>query len=220
MLPPIFLCSPSTEQSHVIAKLINKYQPNRLITGIIMPNEAFPKKIKLINTLLPANSLHLAAIDGTLIPTGAASTKFYLERNDVILGNITLTQNALKVFDKPWLLDKADAIGVPIPTTWGNINSISIYPVFYKQRFEKGGGVRGIAYTQKEIPKAHYSDLIFQELIISSGTYGVSFLAESGKILCSHSHFERESIPKSGGSAVIIENFSEKKLLNHTKILL
>jgi len=220
MLPPIFLCSPSAEQSHVIAKLINKYQPNRLITGVTMPNEAFPKKTKLINTLLPANSLHLTPIDGTLIPTGATSTKFFLEKNDIALGKIILTKNALKVFDKPWLLDKADSIGIPIPTTWQNINSISTYPIFYKQRFEKGGGVRGIAYTQKEIPKTHYSELIFQELIMSKGTYGVCFLAKNGEVLCSHSHFERESIPKSGGSAVIIENFSDKKLLNHTKRLL
>jgi len=47
----------------------------------------------------------------------------------------------------------------------------------------------------------------------------VGFIARDGNILCSFTHFEKESIPKAGGSAVIIEKCEEQKLVEYTRLI-
>lgn len=159
-------------------------------------------------------------IKGIHIPTGAASTEKMLINGDITLGKVTMTRSAQRVFNKPWLLQQAQIASINIPQTWHSIDEITSYPIFYKQKYEKGGGERGIAHKQQEIPKKEIDSLIFQELILSQGTYGVSFIAKNGKLLTSHTHFEKESLPKDGGSAVIIESIKDERLTNHTKKLL
>jgi hypothetical protein len=159
-------------------------------------------------------------LEGTHIPTGATSTEKMLIKGDVTLGNITMTTLSQRVFDKNWLLQQAQIAGIRVPQTWQCIDEITEYPIFYKQKHEKGGGERGIALNQQEIPKAEIDSLIFQELILSKGTYGVGFLAEKGKMLTFHAHFETESLPKEGGSAVIIKAIDDKRLIDYTKKLL
>jgi len=70
------------------------------------------------------------------------------------------------------------------------------------------------------VPVLGRESLIFQEFIESQGTYGVCFLADQGRLFATNTHFERESIPKEGGSAVIIERFNDDRLLRHTKRLI
>lgn len=154
------------------------------------------------------------------IPTGASSTEKMLINGDVVLGNIIMTTASLQVFDKNLLLKKALLISVAVPKTWQCIDDISSYPIFYKQKYEKGGGERGIALSRKDIPTNAVESLIFQELISSEGTYGVSFLAKEGCLLASLSHFESESLPQDGGSAVIIESCKDKRLIDDTKRLI
>ncbi len=220
MRTSIYLFSPSLDQAYVIAKFLKKYQPNCYIIGVEMPSENTNKNLKYIDELTSVSCLNISTLKGVLIPTGAISTEFLLDKGDIFLNKLILTQRALKVFNKIFLLSNAKKAGIPIPKTWVDINDIEDYPVFYKQHHEKGGGTRGIAHSKGDIPKKFKDELIFQELIVSKGTYGVSFLAMRGKILCHHMHFERESFPESGGSAVIIENFFDKMLLNHSTKLI
>lgn len=199
-----FLHSASLEQSIVIKKIINKYLPEcEVVSQVIEENYEHDKNLEYIH-----------------IPTGAASTEKLLQYRDITLGEITLASSSLRVFNKNWLLEQCLKSGGKVPTTWLQVGKITSYPIFYKQRYEQGGGERGVAFSPQDIPKKSLKSLIFQELIVSDGTYGVSFLADKGRLLVSHSHFESESLPKNGGSAVIIECFDDKRLFRHTEKLI
>ena len=155
-----------------------------------------------------------------IIPTGAISTRKILSRVNVRLGKIVATKENLQVFDKKRFLEKAEKGGVSIPKTWACLDDIasSEYPIFYKQGEEKGGGVRGVAYKKEDIPMN--DNLIYQKYIDSPGTYGVGFLADKGEMITFLAHYERESWPKNGGSAVIIEKCNDKRLYEKTKKLI
>lgn len=131
---------------------------------------------------------------------------------------IQFTQSNLIVFDKPKMLDIAKELNVPIPNTFYRIDEIDKFPVFYKENFENGGGVRGVAHIVDEIPTAKH--LIYQEHINTPSTYGVGFLAKDGEILTCTLHKEIISYPIEGGSSVVIEKFEDKRLIDYTKIML
>jgi hypothetical protein len=127
-------------------------------------------------SVFPLREVDLFDTDGCLIPTGAASTKYLLERQDVYLGQVALTQSAIRVYDKFWMLKQVEQIGIPSPVTWHELEEVSMVPFFYKQCYETGGGIRGIARRKSDVPRSDLKSLMFQELIESRGTYGVSFL--------------------------------------------
>ena len=208
--------SPVNDQSLVIAALLRKYFPNSHVIGVCLRSNTKPIGRKYYHKILTVDDIEPTQVTGVEIPTGAFATKYLLERGNVSLGSVVLTQPMLQVFDKHWLVTQAKNAGLLIPETWQTLKDVKTFPFFYKQLYEQGGGVRGIALRREDVPKEEKGNLIFQELIKSSGTYGVSFLAAQGKVLVTHSHFERESIPKVGGSAVFIEQFEDARLFDHT----
>lgn len=217
-----YLFSPGSEQGYFLATLIKKYLPTAVIGGLLTSEEAVPVKDKpdTVDSITTIRRLDELTPGLPVIPTGAISTQFCLEQGDIQLGEVTHAAANLRVFDKPWLLAQAMHCGVPIPETWDSVEKISAFPLFYKQRYEQGGGVRGIALQASQIPQENQGQLIFQELISGEGTYGVGFLAHEGQLSCQHTHFERESAPRSGGSAVIIETFCDNRLVAYTKQLI
>jgi hypothetical protein len=212
--------SPKMDQSLLIARLLHKYFPCSIIIGILLHGEIGIGRGGCYSRIITAAEKDIMPTDGLQIPTCAVATKNMLEQGDVTLGSITMTQAALRVFDKPWMIDKAAKAGVPVPKTWQHAEEVAIYPIFYKERYEKGCDRRGIAYKSQDVPSQGRENLIFQELIDSQGTYGVGFLADKGCLLTTHTHFERESHPKEGGSAVIIERFDDDRLLEYTRLLI
>jgi hypothetical protein len=227
--------SPFLDQACALAKFLCAFRPGAIVWGALMPEEEhnllsirkylirkyFSKILKL------EDALKLDINNYVHVPTGAISTKYFLENfGDIKLGQITLTRKALQVFDKMWLINIAKSIGIPVPETWENLESVQKYPVFYKKRFETGGGKRGIILTEKDAKlkfdsiKTNGDIYIYQEFIKSRGTYGVAFIADQGKILANFVYFERESFPPMGGSAVIIEKFQDKKLVEYSKKLI
>lgn len=220
-LTSLHLCSPSSEMAYVIAKFIHKYRPWIEIVGVYMPDEYKGRRLSGIKKYIYSDSIINQVVDSALVPTGAVSTKYFLENwKKVRVGDITLNENALQVYDKPRFLLKSEKVGVPIPKTWATSESVPMYPVFYKQKFERGGGIRGIAFSCDQIPKSERRQLIFQEIINGEGTYGVAFLANNGKLLAVHTHFESISFPKEGGSAVVIENYNDYKLIDYVSRLI
>lgn len=155
-----------------------------------------------------------------LLPTGIISTRIVLEEATLARQGVIMDKTALAVCHKPWLLEQAAKAGVPVPLTWKNPDEISHFPVFYKEEYEAGGGVRGIARNRNELPKLDNTSLIFQEFIESQGTYGVAFFADKGKILTASCHFEQYSLPASGGSAVYLREYINPRLLHHAETLL
>jgi hypothetical protein len=219
MVLDYFIHSPMEDQSLAISGLLRKYFPNVDIVGVIMDGEVFRGSGGCYSRIITAAENDILEPEGVQIPSAAISTKNMLEQGDVTLGSITMTQAALRVFDKPWMIAKAAEAGVPVPETWQRAEKLATYPLFYKPRYEHGSGMRGIARTSQEVPKQWGDNLIFQELIDTPGTYGVGFLASKGRLLTTYTHFERESIPKEGGSAVIIERFEDERLLEYTRLL-
>ncbi|MDV3350378.1 hypothetical protein D0962_27980 [Leptolyngbyaceae cyanobacterium CCMR0082] len=208
--------SPVNDQSLVIVAFLRKYFPTSYIIGVFLQDNTKLIGKRYYDEIIDIEEVESAKIDGIKIPSGALATKYLLEKGDVTLGSIILKQPMLKVFSKSWMLSKAIQAGIVIPETWYTLEEISRYPLFYKQRYEQGGGVRGVAFKENNIPKNRRESLLFQELVNSSGTYGVSFLADKGELLITHTHFERESIPKVGGSAIYIECFKDERLLRYT----
>lgn len=215
----IYIFNPGLDQALAIARLLRRYYEGNIIGVTLLDKEFYPCS-RLYDSIIPASWVNLNAPDIRLIPTGALSTRYLLElRGDITLGQITLKRSALRVYDKLWIIRHAQRIGIPVPITWSQSEEIPGYPVFYKPAFEKGGGNRGIAYKAGDLPK-NKNGLIFQEVIQGKGTYGVAFLAEQGKLLAYEAHYEVESYPKPGGSAIIIERFYDQRLIEYSQRLL
>lgn len=206
----IYLCSPGSDQSQTLARLLRQYTQHRIV-GVLFEDETrFISRN--IDEFVSYRDLDNLPGDGLILPTGARSTQFMLERGDVTCGSVVLTRDALRVFDKPWIIALAAACRVPTPITWLRVEDIGDYPAFFKELRERGGGRRGIARQPAEIPASGRDELIYQEYIDSPGTYGVGFIARRGEILTSHAHFEAISIPPSGGSAVALRSIADPRL--------
>ncbi len=218
--------SPLLDQSYALASLIRRYEPVARVSGLYLPDEVqlapgrWPSRLyDALGTL--GMEMESAAATGAArcIPTGSRSTMRLLESGDVTLGEITLTRESARAADKPWMLEQAAGAGVPVPHTWRCREDVSEYPVFYKPRHDTFARVRGIAEDPGALPPAEEEEeeeLLFQEYIASPGTYGVGFLADGGVLRAIAVHFERESLPRSGGSAVVIEAFEDGRLVEHT----
>ncbi len=209
--------SPALDQSHTIARLLKRVDPALRLTGMIMPGEGRPFRRAPFDRIEPFSELEIAG-SSRVVPTGARSTAFMLQRGDIALGCITMRREALRFYDKRWSIEAAAAAGVPVPKTWFKSDEISVFPVFFKSK-EEGGGTRGIANRREEFPRFS-DDLIFQEFISAPGTYGVSFIATEGVAQALHIHHEVESYPEIGGSAVVIERKADDRLLRYAESLL
>jgi hypothetical protein len=215
-----FIFSPAGSQAITIARLLRHYLPEVTVVGVTLAGEAGISRSEIYHSVIPTSQFDHEKANGVVIPTGAKSTRFLLEQGDVSIGLAVLRQLALQVYDKQWIIAKATRAGIPTPATWENLADVTEYPLFYKERYEQGGGRRGIARSSADVPVDVQDDLIFQEVVTGRGTYGVGFLAEQGRLLASCTHFERESVPPAGGSAVIIETCRDLRPLQYTQQLI
>ncbi len=221
-----YLFSPLLDQSYAIAGFLHKYKPDVEIVGVEFNKKDINRHHSFLNRILLVEELavFLEAEKTTLrlIPTGAISTKYCLEYfGKVNLGDITLTKEALQVYNKVLFLSQAEDAGVPVPRTWTTPEDIVSYPVFVKAAYEGGGSFRGIAQNRKQLPPSPgLGRYLFQEVITGHGTYGVAFLADRGNMLTAHTHLEASSFPKAGGSAILIERFSTDSLIDYTARLI
>ena len=211
----IYLCSPGSDQSQALARLLKRYTSHRIIGVLFADETRFTSRH--IEKFISCRELDNLPGDAWILPTGAKSTQFLLEKGDVTCGSVVLSREALRVFDKPWMLAQATACQVPVPVTWLQSGEIVDYPVFFKEKYEQGGGRRGIARQPTELPASGQDGLIYQEYIDSPGTYGVGFIARQGQMLTSHVHFEAISIPPSGGSAVVLHSITDSRLSEYTQ---
>jgi len=210
----ILIFEPNSNQALSLSKYIKRYS-DFYIVGCLEKEVRFNREnydeIIVINFLNVNMAEYLY-----VLPMGAKSsytvTDKYKELN--YCNNIKFNMNNLIVFDKPKILSIVDALGVPIPKTFYKIEEIDIFPIFYKEDFENGGGVRGVANVLDDIPTKR--SLLFQEYIATPSTYGVGFLAKDGIILTHTIYKEVISYPVSGGSAVVIEPYDDKRLLKYT----
>ncbi|MDE9517149.1 hypothetical protein KKJ17_05135 [Xenorhabdus bovienii] len=211
----IYIDNPNSDQSIAIAKLIKKNSNIKTI-GISEKKNNIKYFDKIISKSDFDFSSEINNTENYYLPTTAKETEYFLKKGHIVLKNIELKNNSLFCFNKIEFLKKTNLINIPTPKTYSDINEILSFPIFYKEKFERGGGVRGVALKYSDIPHKYKNDLIYQEYIEEEGTYGVAFIARNGKLLTYHCHFEKDSFPKVGGSAVYIENFFHPNLLKYT----
>ncbi|MGM0767023.1 MAG: hypothetical protein ACQEV6_03235 [Pseudomonadota bacterium] len=157
-----------------------------------------------------------------LVPFGAPSTEKLLRSGPVHVGEIKMMPSALQVYDKLGFVSRCEKNNIPVPKTTTKAENFQAndYPIFYKQKWEKGGGIRGLAWQPSDLPAGELHNLILQEYIESEGTFGVAFIAEYGELKVSFSHHELVSNPSAGGSAVVVRKFQDDRLLELTKAIL
>jgi len=213
-----YILQPHLDQSISLARLIRKGTPTRKVVAMTCRGEGgFPaSEYDAVQEIVDYRDIPEGIF---VIPTGAASTEALLAVRDVVVGDVVLKRNALAAYDKRAFLALCEDCLLPIPRTYSSIKRVpkSAYPIFYKEAHEQGGGMRGVARSGEDVPTHREGSLIFQEYIDTPGTYGVGFLAKEGDLLVSFSHFERESYPITGGSAVLVEKLDDPALLDLTK---
>ena len=217
----LYFLQPSSDQAVGTAKLLNEANYGEVI-AVLLKGEKLPKVLKKYYTdicIVNDYSVLLEEHRKIVVPFGAQSTEKALSFTDIKLNQVVMKRSALDVYDKELFLRFCHINDFPIPHTFENELEIKEedFPVFYKQKYEKGGGVRGIAYSYDELPKTDKESLIYQEYIDSKGTYGVAFIANNGLLETQFTHFESESFPESGGSAIKIEAYASERLEELTR---
>lgn len=212
-----YILQPSLDQSVSLARLIKKTTQSSRVVALRTKGEGRVPSAEY-DDVQQIDDYRDVPVGLRVVPTGATSTEALLAIRDVALGEITLDRNALLAYDKNAFLALCRDSNLPIPITYSSLREVpvSAYPVFYKESHEQGGGARGIGRTVDDVPAHEDGALIFQEYIDTPGTYGVGFLAKDGALLASFSHFERESFPATGGSAVLIERVDDPVLIDMT----
>lgn len=218
----LYFLQPASDQAISVAAVLQNFS-DITINAVILENEKQPAFLdKIYNSLVIVKNYQDLPLNSIVVPFGAQSTEEKLKVSDVQLASITMTQAALKVYEKPSFLKFCEEHRLPTPKTYISEEEIpsTAYPVFFKQKYEQGGGVRGIANTNKELPEEYKENLIYQEFINTPGTYGVGFIAEKGLSVASFCHFEELSYPISGGSAIVIRKNYNKRLVELTEIFI
>lgn len=210
----IYIASPDTEQGLALARLLGAAGDLRL-RGALLPGESSRRTPLTCVDMAEA----LADPAGQVLPTGIRSTSHVLDRGPADLGVTTFSGDSLRTGDKAMMLELVKTVGVPIPRTWTDREVVpdSVERVFYKESHEQGGGRRGVLEAGSDLGNGQ--NLIFQEYVDSSGTYGVAFIAHQGTVLEHQAHFERFSSPWTGGSAVLIEAIDDPQLLHFTEAI-
>ncbi len=212
-----YVLQPQLDQSISLSRLLKRSSPSCRVVALVCSGEGRVPESEYDE--VKSIQCYRDVPEGLrVIPTGAASTEALLEFRDVIIGDVVLKRSALAAYDKKRFLSLCETTGLPVPKTFYSIKDVpnEFYPLFYKQAHEQGGGKRGVAYAAEHVPEHDEGALIFQEYIDTPGTYGVGFLATDGELLVSFAHFERESYPEAGGSAVLIERVDDPVLIDMT----
>lgn len=217
----ILIFEPNSNQAISIVKFIKKYS-DFYIVGCIEKKIIFDNPFQTYyDNIIVSNFLEVDINSyDYVLPMGADSSLRIISKYKTLsyCNNIYFSSDNLIVFNKPNMLTLVDNLDIPIPTTYYKKKYIIKYPVFYKEDFERGGGVRGIAHNKNDVPNKNR--LIYQTYIDTPSTYGFGFLAINGKVLTYTVHKEVISYPESGGSSVVIEQFYDKKIVDYSKKIL
>lgn len=206
-----YFLQPLADQAITIARLLKETKSNVALIAVPLHYEGGYYLRRIYDGHIAVSGYGEIPHGVYVIPCGARSTEALLRRGDIRLYNIVMSRHVLKVFDKSWFVNFCEQYGLPVPKTFHNLRDIPVdaFSVFYKQKYEIGGRIRGVCSSMKDLRRNDIKNLLIQEYIDTHGTYGVGFLAFEGKLVAFHVHFESESLPKAGGSGVIVESMEK-----------
>jgi hypothetical protein len=218
---PVYrIFSPGLDQAMFLATLLKRHSPGSRRVGVRMPGEMSPLSARLYDEVIPLEGFDPSDSTAIEVPSGGQSTRMFLEQGGLSLGEVVMSPDSLRFFDKEWSIAQAEMAGIATPSTSQDAEAIGRFPVFFKPAFEGGEAARGLARDTSQIPRVARGKLIFQEFIDSPGTYGVGFVASGGEMLVHFVHYEVESQPRTGGSAILLERFEDQRLIDQTRVLL
>jgi hypothetical protein len=212
---PIVILSPGLSQSFAIADLLRRHVPGVCLLGYPLPGERGGPR-RPFDRYVTAEEAEPAIASGTAIMTGSGASEHVVKGHDrVRLGEIEFERRNLWFYDKVATLQRAEALGIPVPLTWTSYDDIAnrAEPIFFKPAREGTGGPRKRAPSPKAIPSfARSGHYLFQEVVEGPSVIGFGFLADRGKVLASSLHHELLSTPVHGGSAVAVEAYESSRV--------
>lgn len=204
----ITILSPGLPQSLAIADILLRGDPGLRALGYPLPGERHHRRPPFLRYVAPEEG-EAACRNGTAVITGSTSTRHVLARRPSIrLGQVDFERRNLCFYDKPATLRRAGELGIPVPRTWACVEEAAGYrgPVFYKPSQEGTDGPRRRVRSLRDLPPvARNGGYLLQELIPGRSVVGFAFLADRGRVIASRLHHEVFSIPRDGGSAVMVE---------------
>lgn len=217
----MLILSPLSDQALAVAGYLRKYD-GYIVHGGFMPGERMRNHKYYEKLFYVQNERSVEGYD-CVLPTGARSTHWMITHFGTFRVNgVDYSKANLRCFRKYTFLSHVKNLGVPVPQTYEEPEVIDVpYPIFYKPKFERGGGPRGVVWSVRELEKLeHKEGLIYQEYITGSRTYGMGFIAQGGRTITSFQHEELLSFPILGGSAVYIRVFHDERIKAYTERIL
>ncbi|HOG20850.1 MAG TPA: hypothetical protein PKW37_10465 [Salinivirgaceae bacterium] len=217
----VLIITPQSDQALAVARYIKKYDKNCVLHGGLMPYES-SHDLYHYDKIVKITDKNIFRYYDIVLPTGAISTHWMATQvGSFKVNGVKYSDKNLNYFKKIDLLASIEHMGVPIPKTYATVEAVEgPYPIFYKQKFEKGGGTRGVAYVRSDLEKlTDCNDLIFQEYIPGRTTYGVGFIIQNGEMIVTFQHQELLSYPLQGGSAVYLRRFYDERLEKYTRCI-
>lgn len=222
----VLILEPHLDQARVIARWLNRF-PQRFHVdgGYISARRPFLRLVEY-HELQPVDFNDPGSYSeyDIVLPTGADSTFGYVKAmGDIRIGEVNFSKNNLKTYDKRFMLNVVERVGVPLPALYEKIDDIDRFPVFYKSDREENrhDHRRGIAAGPETLRLIGNSEkLIFQEYISGRETWGVAFLRQGDHLRWHFGQQELLSMPFSGGSGVILERLEDQRLLDYTAAIL
>lgn len=220
----LLVLSPQLSQSLAWVRVLRRADCGIKVIGGVLPGERIVKSLGLYDEYIYLNGKEDISIYDVILPAGSKSMQFlFSDKETHSLGDVLFLKDAIRVFDKKYLLEVAEKNCVPVPRTWETyLDAEREYegPIFFKPLREGTPGIRDWAKTPSRVPShVKNQNYIFQEMINGAGVYGVGFVADSGEMVIADCHFESISYPRAGGSAAVVERFESPRLRELTERL-
>ncbi|MCL2073550.1 MAG: hypothetical protein FWH18_06505 [Marinilabiliaceae bacterium] len=227
MKQEIVILEPKYDQAIALAKYLKKSGNFKVIGCIDKINNSFTNKFyshKYYDEIIE-HEINKLLLDkySIVVPTGASSTLCYSKIADFCkIGDVIFKKENLIVSDKLYMLNLCQQLKVPIPKMYNLDDKIKQFPLFCKSKYEisEYKKIKKVLKTKSDIDNLPHKEVIIQEYIQSSSTFGMGFIAKEGKIITSFMHEELISYPKQGGAGVLLKIFENKEIYQHTATLL
>ncbi len=219
------ILEPELDQSVSLAKIIKNNIPNVYIYG------GYIRRLKKISYFINrspyfdsyievdfSDEVFLKGFD-RIIPTGADSTENMVKLSGLLkIGDSCFSSKNLVVNDKKRMLKIVNSLNIPCPETFFSADKINFFPVFYKVAYDNiNPKPCGVIKNKSSLKRLNKKNIIFQEFIPGSSTFGLAFLADNGELICKTAHEEKLSFPYKGGSAVLLQRIESERLLELTR---
>ncbi|MEM7789889.1 MAG: hypothetical protein AAF546_00685 [Verrucomicrobiota bacterium] len=214
----IVIADPSLPQSAALARRLATSENNILIASCHRRPFRIPSQPHFSETVIAEDPLRVPG-DMHVIGGSRATKRCLEEYGELQLGEVHFNQANLRFYSKVEGQRLASECGWAIPQTWLTADELpkQINTFFVKPATEGTGGLRAPRKYREAYQLLQSPHYVAQEIIHSGTTLGYAFIAQHGQILAESAHHEIASMPKNGGSAVIIERSLDESFIQRSR---